>query len=309
MNWGTNGNGAVGVSPGLVTQTFDLATSNVSNLEDITQISVELVDPTPYASLCIQGMTLVIDNDGTPHDRVAYEMPAAKGKCIDAATGPLTISFWELRSAGAWQSQLQSYDQITPHFFKFPGGFDFRSLLETTVANSLGPRGSHFVHSSPFPVVKGTDDQRAGVSMSIADALDLNIGFELALVTTFGCVWDDTVTPPGIYDELVDVGLVVDPDTVFAEASNPGISAGLELLLQVITLFSYDVNGEITEQVRSSLGGGGTNLGSGGAGTPFKFYWTFTPRGVGSITDVGLSPVLSSAPPFAPTGGNCPTPP
>lgn len=298
------------------TYVYDLSTSNIRQLSDITAITVEpLVTNAMFDNyLCLKKITLIVDFDRADRAegpyRTAFERAwpsSPESQCVRYLenyisanrASPWTVPFNLLRNSSDWQYQVDHWYDIQNHFLGYARGNEFKSYLMGAFSNALHSADASFVDGSALTISKTTlQDQRAHITTQIHHVVDITIDADLVIKATFACVYDAVHSPPGTYNEIVDTQVVL--ENIEASASSPGVSLG-GALLQFITLNLFDLSSMIQSQASDAMSNIRISI-----GTPSSaFHFAFTPP-EGS-NDVGFSYALGQSPP--PTQPHpCPNP-
>jgi hypothetical protein len=282
------------------TQTYDLDTGNITQLSDITEITIAVPGSD---DLCISHLTLFVDRDADPGGpyRIAFDkdfgsactLGSNVAKNSDAVSGyTISIPFNELRASSDWQYQLANWDTLQsplPHFTGYPAGNQFKAFLMGEFTSILHSQGASFADGHPIAISKGLTDDTVHARVGIHDTIDLNVDFDIVIQATYGCVYDASHSPPGTYNEISDTQIVLQNVTITPMSSLVTIGSDI---VEAVTLGTQDISGYIQGKASAITTAAGKSPGAPGS---FAYHYGFVPNGPGSAA--GFTFITGQSPP------------
>ena len=298
------------------TYAYDLLTfGTIKDLSDITTITVGVAGGD---DLCIDNLTLFVDDCGNGNGCGAYRIAYYKnfladtGSCARASGSDtngiggatITVPFQALRSSPDWNYQITSLEKGAPgagwiagHFQGFADANATRGFLMGLAANSLHNHDITYNDShAPIEIYRNTAipspggylDERLNVKAHIHKVCDAWVQFDVTLTTTCDCV-------NGVKQIVrTDVGLANAHGEVESFFCQLGTDV-LGLLTGVFTAGYYDfkdwLEDLVQRKVMNAIAGKDTNLGAAPPGVHYAVQSNagFS-VGAGTQCDIDLTP-------------------
>jgi hypothetical protein len=247
--------------------------------------------------VCFSHVTLLVDQDTTSLNRVAYDEDFGDN-CIPGfnevtyplypGTGAMTISFASLRSSSDWQFQNSNYYNIQPVHFNGYSAVGFDQYLQGEFANNLYSTQSSFADGPPLtvtyvsPTLAHVDTQIVKmVSLSEGISIGLDVSFDMVINSIWGCVYD--AGHGGIYNENTDT-------SVSTATPTSSLLNGLLDVVEALTVSLIDIGAIIQNDATTSLSQTTVELGGTGDSYYFLFRKSSSGNSAGLQYATGLSP-------------------